>query len=216
MLIPIVTTVGIAAVTAWLGFLAVRYLLPVVPNPATSVRAARQAARDRITRDPLDYVRAWVARIAPSRLKLEQREADAQAAVEQATEREAHILTSFKDGKEPKFGFKVFAIAMFAAWLFVVLPAVIIIDFPIVMAVSGDSVLAAVFGCLLLIVVPVIFSLLLGFVFEKWRGGETLYHRSRRGEKETRRARRGGNERSGDSAHRHLIHGLDTDLRTQA
>jgi hypothetical protein len=55
--------------------------------------------------------------------------------------------------------------------LFVVLPAVIIIDFPIVMAVSGDSVLAAVFGCLLLIVVPVIFSLLLGFVFEKWRGG---------------------------------------------
>lgn len=171
MLIPILTTVGIAAVTAWLGFLAVRYLLPTMPNPATTIRAARQAARNRITRDPLDYVMAWVARVAPSRLKVEQRTVAARTSVEQSAEREAHILTGFKDGEEPKLGFKVFAIAMFVAWLFIVLPAVIIIDFPIVRAVSGDNILAAVFGCLLLIALPVISSLVLGFLFEKWRSG---------------------------------------------
>lgn len=171
MLTPILTTVGIAAVTAWLGFLAVRYLLPNMPNPATTIRAARQAARNRVTRDPLDYVRVWVARVAPSRLKVEQRTVAAQTTVEQSTARETHILTAFKDGKEPKLGFKVFAIAMFVAWLFVVLPAVIIIDFPIVKAVSGDNVLAAVFGSLLLIAGPVISSLVLGFFFEKWRSG---------------------------------------------
>ncbi|HMN40402.1 MAG TPA: hypothetical protein PKE29_06115 [Phycisphaerales bacterium] len=171
MLIPIVTTVGIAAVTAWLGFLAVRYLLPVVPNPATSVRAARQAARDRITRDPLDYVRAWVARIAPSRLKLEQRTTAAQTAVEQATERETHILTSFKDGKEPSFGFKVTAIILFVAWVISV-TAVFIIDVPIVASVSGGNVLFAIVGTVLLIGLPVIFSVLLGHFYAAWRRGE--------------------------------------------
>jgi len=171
MLVPIIITVAVLALTTWVGFLIVRYVLPQVPNPVTAFMATRRAARDRIIRNPLDYVRAWVARIAPSRLRIEHRAAAAEATVAQATERETHILTTFKDNKEPKFGFKVFAIAMFCAWLFIVLPGVLVIDFPIVMAASGGNALAAVFGCLLLIVIPAIFSLLIGFIFDRWRNG---------------------------------------------
>lgn len=171
MLIPIIATVGIAAGTAWLGYLTVRYILPRVPNPATVIVASRQAARDRVLRDPLDHIRAWVARIAPSRMKVEQRMEAAQTIVGQAIAREDHVLTTFKDGKEPSFGFKMTAVTLFVAWI-VAVTAVFIIDVPIVSSVSGGNVLFAVVGTVLLIAVPVIFSVLLGHFFARWRQGE--------------------------------------------
>jgi len=167
MLIPIITTVGVAALTCWLAYLALRYLLPRVPNPMQ----ARQAARDRVLSDPLDYVRAWIVHIAPSRLKLQQQMQATQAKVNRATEREQHIMTSFKDGKEPTFGFKVTAITLFVLWIVAIVSA-FMIDVPIINSVSGGNVLFGVLGTLLLLGMPVIGSVLLGHFFGKRRAGE--------------------------------------------
>jgi hypothetical protein len=167
MLIPIITTVAIAALTCWLGYLAVRYLLPHLPNPMQ----ARKAARDRIVSDPLDYVRAWIVRIAPSRLKLQQQMQATQAKLNRATEREQHIMTSFKDGKEPTFGFKVTAITLFVLWIVAIVSA-FLIDVPIINSVSGGNVLFGVLGTLLLLGMPIIGSVLLGHFFGKWRAGK--------------------------------------------
>lgn len=167
MLIPIITTVGIAALTCWLAFLSVRYLLPRIPSP---VRAL-QAARNRIMSDPLDYVRAWIVRIAPSRLKLQQQMQATQAKLDQTTAREQHILTNFKDGKEPAFGLKVTAITLFVLWIVAIISA-FLIDVPIINSVSGGNVLFGVLGTLLLLGMPIIGSVLLGHFFGKWRAGE--------------------------------------------
>lgn len=167
MLVPIITTVGIAALTCWLVFLAVRYLLPRVPN----LLQVRQAARDRIVADPLDYVRAWIVRIAPSRLKLQQRMQATQAKLDRAAEREQHLLTTFKDGKKPSFGFTVTAITLFVLWI-VSLISAFLIDVPIINSVSGGNVLFGVLGTLLLLGMPIIGSVLLGHFFGKWRAGE--------------------------------------------
>lgn len=167
MLIPIITTVGLAALTCWLAFLAVRYLLPFIQNPMQ----ARQAARDRIASDPLNYVRAWIVRIAPSRLKLQQKMQNTQTKVDQETGREQHILTSFKDEQEPAFGFKVTAITLFVLWIVSIIAA-FLIDEPIITSVSGGNVLFGVLGTLLLLGMPIIGSVLLGHFFGKWRAGE--------------------------------------------
>lgn len=167
MLVPIITTVGIAALTCWLVFLAVRYLLPHAPN----LLQVRQAARDRIVADPLDYVRAWIVRIAPSRLKLQQRMQATQAKLDRAAEREQHLLTTFKDGKKPAFGFTVTAITLFVLWI-VSLISAFLIDVPIINSVSGGNVLFGVLGTLLLLGMPIIGSVLLGHFFGKWRAGE--------------------------------------------
>jgi hypothetical protein len=167
MIIPIITTVGIAALTCWLAFVAVRYLLPRIQSPMQT----RQAARDRIVSNPLDYVRAWIVRIAPSRLKLQQQVQATQTKHDQATSREQHILTSFKDGKEPSFGFKVTAITLFVLWIVAIVSA-FLIDVPIINSVSGGNVLFGVLGTLLLLGMPIIGSVLLGHFFGKWRAGE--------------------------------------------
>jgi hypothetical protein len=167
----IIATVGIAALVAWLGFLAVRYVLPRVQNPVTTIASTRQAARERVLRDPLDYVRAWVARIAPARMKAERRVEATRATIDQARERKARVLTGFWDGKEPSFGFTVFALILFIAWLISV-TAVFIIDVPIVTAVSGGNFFFGVVGTVLLVALPVIFSVLLGHFFVLWRRGE--------------------------------------------
>lgn len=167
MLIPIITTVGIAALTCWLAYFAVRYVLPHIPN----LMETRRAARERIVSDPLDYVRAWIVRIAPSRLRLQQQMQATQAKVNRAAEREQHIMTSFKDGKEPTFGFKVTAMTLFVVWI-VSLIAAALIDLPIIVSVSGGSVIYGVLGTLLLLGGPIIGSVLLGHFFGKWRSGK--------------------------------------------
>jgi hypothetical protein len=166
MIIPIITAVGIAALTCWLAFVTVRYLLPRLTNPMQR----RQAARDRIVSDPLDHVRAWIVRIAPSRLKLQQQMQATQTKHDRAAAREQHILTSFKDGKEPAFGFKVTAITLFVLWIVAIVSA-FLIDVPIINSVSGGNVLFGVLGTLLLLGMPIIGSVLLGHFFGKWRAG---------------------------------------------
>lgn len=167
MLIPIITTVALAALICWVSFFAYRYLLPRIPNPMQ----VRQAARERIVSDPLDYVRAWIVRIAPSRLKLEQQQLATQAKDGQATDREQHILTSFKDGKEPTFGFKVTAITLFVLWIVAIISA-FLIDVPIINSVSGGNIFFGLLGTALLLAMPIIGSVLLGHFFGKWRADE--------------------------------------------
>ena len=167
MLIPIITTVGAIALTGWLGFLAARHLLPRIPSPA----ALRAAARDRVRADPLDHVRSWIVRMAPSRLRLQQRMEAAQATASRAGAREQRLLTTFKDGKEPSFAFTVTAITLLVLWIVSIVSA-FLIDLPIIASVSGGNVLFGILGTLLLLGVPVIGSVLLGHFFGQWRSGE--------------------------------------------
>ncbi|MFF2299780.1 hypothetical protein [Arthrobacter sp. NPDC058127] len=167
MLIPILTTIGLAAATIWLSYVAAKYLFPRFP----SLSALRQARRDRIAQDPGDYVRAWVARINPSRLRVAQQAAAAERHIERTQERETHILTAFKDGKAPTLAFKITAITMFTLW-FVMVTTAFIFDLPIINSVSGGNVFYAFLGALLILGVPIIGSVLLGHFFLKWRRGE--------------------------------------------
>jgi hypothetical protein len=167
MLIPILTTIGLAAAAIWLSYVAAKYLFPRLP----SLSALRQARRDRIARDPGDYVRAWVARISPSRLRVAQQGASAERGVERARERETHILTAFKHAKPPTLAFKISAITMFTLW-FVVVTTAFIFDLPIINSVSGGNAFYGFLGALLILGVPIIGSVLLGHFFLKWRRGE--------------------------------------------
>jgi hypothetical protein len=167
MLIPILTTIGLIAAAIWLSYVAAKYLFPRLP----SFSALRQAKRDRIARDPGDYVRAWVARISPSRLRVAQQGAAAERHVERAGERETHILTAFKDAKAPTLAFKITAITMFTLW-FIMVTTAFIFDLPIINSVSGGNVFYGFLGALLILGVPIIGSVLLGHFFLKWRRGE--------------------------------------------
>lgn len=166
MLLPILVTVGTIALTCWLAFAAVRILLPRLPNLAL----ARQASRQRIIDDPLDYVRAWVARIAPAQLALQQKQRAADDVVSDVATRETRLLTSF-DGKEPDFRFTVTVITLFVLWIVSVV-AMFLIDVPIINAVSGGNVFFGILGTALLLGIPIIGSVLLGHFFGKWRTGE--------------------------------------------
>jgi hypothetical protein len=112
-----------------------------------------------------------VARIAPSRLRFAQQAASAERDVERSRERETHILTAFKDAKAPTLTFKITAITMFILWFVMVMTA-FIFDLPIINSVSGGNVFYGFLGALLILGVPIIGSVLLGYFFLKWRRGE--------------------------------------------
>lgn len=170
MLIPILTAVGLLAGIIWLSLVAAKYVIPRIPSPSNLM----QAWRARLAQNPGDYVRAWVARVAPSRLRVEQQRAAAARGIERAQERETHILTSFKDAKEPAFGFKITVVTMFVLW-FIAITAAFLIDLPIVISVSGGNVFYGFLGTLLLLGIPIIGSVLLGWFFAQWRRGELGY-----------------------------------------
>lgn len=163
MLLPILTTVGLAAAIVWFTFFAARYLFP-------RLSVSRQASRERIAGNPGDYVRAWAVRVAPSRLRLQQQTVKARRDVVRARAEAVHILTAFKDGKAPTLRFKITAISMFALWLVAVMGA-FLLDLPIINAVSGGNGFYGFLGALLLLGVPIIGSVLLGHFFSMWRRG---------------------------------------------
>lgn len=167
MFIPILTTIGILAATIWIALVAAKYIIPRIPSPSTVLEAWRAS----VARNPGDYVRAWVARVAPSRLRVEQQRAAAEQDIERAQERELHILTAFKDAKEPTFGIKVTVITMFVLWL-VAVTAAFLIDLPIISSVSGGNMFYGLLGTLLLLGIPIIGSVLLGWFFSQWRRGK--------------------------------------------
>ncbi|AMM31533.1 hypothetical protein SA2016_0845 [Sinomonas atrocyanea] len=164
MLLPILATVGLSAATLWLSFYAARYLVP-------RLAAARRASLARIAQDPGDYFQFWAARVSPSRMRMEQLVPRAQRDVVKARAWAAHILTAFKDGKEPPLRFKITAIAMAALW-FVAVTGAFFLDLPIINAVSGGNVFYGFLGALLLLGVPIIGSMLLGHFFSMWRRGQ--------------------------------------------
>ncbi|GHF14661.1 hypothetical protein [Pseudolysinimonas yzui] len=166
MILNIFVTVLVLGALSWALYWAARRFGPQIP----ALLALRHASRERIRQNPLDVVRAWVARIAPSRLRSEQRTAKAQGVVEAATGRETRLLTGFPDGVEPSHRRAIFLLAMLVLWIIAICAAALI-DLPIVTAVSGGNVLYGVLGTLLALGVPVVCSLLFGDLMLKRRDG---------------------------------------------
>lgn len=158
----ILTTLGLAALslgTYWL-------LHDLLPRLA----AQREANRELVRRDPLDYTRAYLARVAPARLALEQSVADREATLDTAEARSARLLISMPKGSEPSDLTVVVTVAMCVVWL-VTIVAAARIDLPIVLAVSGGNRTAGILGTLLVLGVPVASSLALGELIRHRKDG---------------------------------------------
>lgn len=164
MLLSIVLTVLVIGAVVWLAVMASRYLAPRIPSLLAGVREIRQ----RIARNPADYVRAWVVRTQPARTRLEHAADAARARVVGAEQRVARVLTSFAEGKEPTHRFAFFVVAMLIIWVISVIAAAII-DIPIITALNAGNTALGFLGTLMLLCIPAAGSLLLGELIFSWR-----------------------------------------------
>lgn len=164
-MITVLLTIAALGLVGTLGVIAARAAIPYLA-----------AQRERVVADPLDHVRSWMVRVTPRRLKAQQRVAAARAAADTAATREARLLATFKDGKEPAFPYTVTILTLFVLWIISILGA-FLIDLPIIVAVSGGNALFGVVGAVLLLGIPIIGSVLLGHFFAKRKAGD-LSHRA--------------------------------------
>ncbi|MDQ0733498.1 hypothetical protein [Arthrobacter sp. B1I2] len=158
MLLPILLIVGAVGVLGWAAYAAPMLLRPRIAAKQQAKHEHVEAGRELVRRNPLDYVRAFFSRIAPTRLKLEQAVKAAQDALASAEKREARLLSGFTGGIEPNHRSVVVTFIMFGIWVVSVV-AHALIELPIITAVSGGDLLFGFLGTLLALSIPVIASL---------------------------------------------------------
>lgn len=165
MLLPIIATITALGLAGWVIYIASRSIRPLLAGSS----ARREAARDLIRRDPADFVRAFFARLAPARMKLEHKGALSAVGVERAQARETRLLSGFANG-EPSHRAVVLVLAMALIWVIAIIAAARI-DIPIIVAISGGDLVSGILGTLLALCVPALSSIFLAELVTKRRAG---------------------------------------------
>jgi hypothetical protein len=160
MLLPIALTVTLVGALAWASYAAPMMLRPRIAARRQTTINNREASREQVRRNPLDFVRAFYGGSAPTQLRLEQNVTNAQAAIDKAADHEQRLFTGFKGGVEPSHRRVVGIYIMFALWIISIV-AHTVIELPIITSVSGGNVLFGLLGTMLALSIPVIVSLFL-------------------------------------------------------
>lgn len=172
MLLPIVLVVAGLGLLVWLAYAGPRLVRPHVAAGLQTLRDRREARRQLIRRNPLDYVRAFYARREARRERSRQRIGRAQAGVEAVEDRERTVLGGFPGGVEPTQGVVIVTTIMIVAWVASIV-AHGFIELPIVSAISGGSLWFGILGTVLALLVPVVVSVLIARLWSR-RGAQGM------------------------------------------